>query len=126
MSARVSRRVLAAHVAERLIKGDSMVIDELAALLAADKRQRELPLLARQIEQALVIRGVMVVTVESARPLGSADRLAIAQSLEVTPEQLRLREIVNPALIGGLKLTTPFQQLDATIAKKLTSLRTRK
>lgn len=40
--------------------------------------------------------------------------------------QVRLREIIRSELIGGVKITTPTQVLDATIAKKLNDLRAKK
>ena len=36
------------------------------------------------------------------------------------------REIIRSELIGGVKITTPTQVIDATIAKKLNDLRAKK
>ena len=41
-------------------------------------------------------------------------------------DQVRLREIIRSELIGGVKITTPTQVMDATIAKKLNDLRAKK
>ena len=46
----------------------------------------------------------------------SSDRIA----------QVHLREIIRSELIGGVKITTPTQVMDATIAKKLNDLRAKK
>lgn len=122
---RVSRRTLARYAAERLLDGDAKVMDELAALLVSEGRQRELDLLVRDIESAMAQRGTVVATVESARALDAATRRAIEELLG-KHDQVRLREVVRPELIGGVKVTTPTQAMDATIAKKLHTLRAKK
>lgn len=125
MSVRLSRQKLARYAAERLLDGDAAVVDELAALLVSEGRQRELELLVRDIESAMAQRGTVVATVESARALDAATRRAI-EGLLSKHDQVRLREVVRPELIGGVKVTTPTQAMDATIAKKLHTLRAKK
>lgn len=138
---RVSRRTLARYAAERVLAGDASVVDELAALLVSEGRQRELELLVRDIESALAERGTVVASVESAKPLEGATRRAVEQLLSdaVAQQQptsgttearrrvtVKLRERVDPSLIGGVKITTPTQVMDATIRKKLHTLRAKK
>lgn len=122
---RVSRRALAQYAAERLLAGDAAVIEELAALLVAEGRQRDVALLVRDIEGAMAERGTVVATVESARALDAATRRSIEELLG-DATQIHLREVVRPELIGGVKITTPTQVMDATIAKKLDTLRAKK
>ena len=176
--ARTLRRKLARHAAERLLAGDAAVIDELAALIVAERREREVDLLVQDIEAELAERGTVVATVESATPLDEATKDAVkrllssnsgmesltsveghsaarasrkdARSEARAPEtdgsdraaqhverpdtevpsdriaQVRLREIIRSELIGGVKITTPTQVMDATIAKKLNDLRAKK
>lgn len=176
--ARTLRRKLARHAAERLLAGDAAVIDELAALIIAERREREIDLLVQDIEAELAERGTVVATVESATSLDEATKGAIrkllssdsgmeslssvegrsaarasrkdARSEARAPEtdgsdratqhvefpdtevpsdriaQVRLREIIRSELIGGVKITTPTQVMDATIAKKLNDLRAKK
>ena len=176
--ARTLRRKLAQHAAERLLAGDAAVIDELAALIIAERREREIDLLVQDIEVELAERGTVVATVESATPLDEATKDEIkrllssnsgmesltsvegrsaarasrkdARSEARAPEtdgsdratqhvelpdtevpsdriaQVRLREIIRSELIGGVKITTPTQVMDATIAKKLNDLRAKK
>lgn len=121
--ARVSRRKLAQYAAERLLAGDAAVIDELAALIVAEKREREIHLLVQDIEAELAERGTVVATVESARALDAATKDAIKSLLS---SNVLLRESIDPTLIGGFKLRTPTATLDATIAKKLNDLRAKK
>ena len=79
--ARTLRRKLARHAAERLLKGDVTVIDELAALIVAERREREIDLLVQDIEAELAERGMIVATVESARALDAVTKDAIKRIL---------------------------------------------
>ncbi len=141
--ARVVRRKLAVYAAEQLMAGRDGVLDELAALLRAERREREIDLLVRDIETELAARGVVVAAVESARALtaetkGQITRLLSAHSAADSgthpPEagrksrtpQVLLKESINPALIGGFRLRTPTATLDATVLKKLHDLRAKK
>lgn len=174
----VSRRKLAKYAAEQLLAGNDAVLEEIAGFLVHEKKEREVELLARDIEVELAERGTVVATVESATPLDETTKGAIkrllssgsgmeslasvegrsaarasrkdARSEARAPEtdgsdraaqhverpdtevpsdriaQVRLREIIRSELIGGVKITTPTQVMDATIAKKLNDLRAKK
>ena len=174
----VSRRKLAKYAAEQLLAGNDAVLEEIAGFLIYEKHEREVELLARDIEVELAERGTIVVTVESTTSLDEATKGAIrkllssdsgmeslssvegrsaarasrkdARSEARVPEtdgsdratqhverpdaevpsdriaQVRLREIIRSELIGGVKITTPTQMMDVTIAKKLNDLRAKK
>lgn len=174
----VSRRKLAKYAAEQLLAGNDAVLEEIAGFLVHEKHEREVELLARDIEAELAERGTVVATVESATPLDEVTKDAIkrllssnsgmesltsveghsaarasrkdARSEARAPEtdgsdratqhvelpdtevpsdriaQVRLREIIRSELIGGVKITTPTQVMDATIAKRLNDLRAKK
>lgn len=174
----VSRRKLAKYAAEQILAGNDAVLEEIAGFLIYEKHEREVELLARDIEVELAERGTVVATVESATPLDAATKDAIKQLLSSNlgmesltsvegrsaarasrkdarsearaPEtdgsdraaqhvelpdtevpsdriaQVRLREIIRSELIGGVKITTPTQVMDATIARKLNDLRAKK
>jgi len=174
----VSRRKLAKYAAEQILAGNDAVLEEIAGFLIYEKHEREVELLARDIEVELAERGTVVATVESATPLDAATKDAIkrllssnlgmesltsvegrsaarasrkdARSEARAPEtdgsdraaqhvelpdtevpsdriaQVRLREIIRSELIGGVKITTPTQVMDATIARKLNDLRAKK
>lgn len=149
--ARTLRRKLAQHAAERLLAGDAAVIDELAALIIAERREREIDLLVQDIEAELAERGTVVATVESARALDAATKDEIkrlllsnsgmeslasveGRSAARAPEtegsgqsvNVLLRESIDQALIGGFRLRTPTATLDATVLKKLNDLRAKK
>ncbi len=126
MPARTSRRKLARYVAERLMNNDVTVVDEVAALLSHENRQREVDLLVRDIQAELAERGLTVATVESARALTDEARSAIMTLLKKPQTVVQLSEVVRPELIGGFKLRTPTATLDATVLKKLNDLRAKK
>ena len=164
----VSRRKLAKYAAEQILAGNDAVLEEIAGFLVYEKHEREVELLARDIEVELAERGTVVATVESATSLDEAARQEVEGLLssaarhrdagfapgfrsgnsgcrapsddcatqhvelldtEVPSDriaQVRLREIIRSELIGGVKITTPTQVMDATIAKKLNDLRAKK
>ena len=164
----VSRRKLAKYAAEQLLAGNDAVLEEIAGFLVHEKQEREVELLARDIEVELAERGTIVAMVESATPLDEVARQEVEgllssaarhrdagfapgfrsgnsgcrapsddhatqhvelPDMEVPSDriaQVRLREIIRSELIGGVKITTPTQVMDATIAKKLNDLRAKK
>ena len=122
MAGRLSRRALATFVAKELLAGNDQVIDWLAALLIEERREREADLLVRDIESILADSGQMIVQVDTARPLDAATKQEIESMFD--QHEVHIKETVRPELIGGVKITTPTQSLDRTIAKKLEILRT--
>lgn len=122
MAGRLSRRALATFVAKELLAGNDQVIDWLAALLIEERREREADLLVRDIESILADSGQMIVQVDTARPLDATTKQEIESMFD--QHEVHIKETVRPELIGGVKITTPTQSLDRTIAKKLEMLRT--
>ena len=122
MAGRLSRRALATFVAKELLAGNDQIIDWLAALLIEERREREADLLVRDIESILADSGQMIVQVATARPLDVATKKEIESMFD--QHEVHIKETVRPELIGGVKITTPTQSLDRTIAKKLEMLRT--
>ena len=122
MAGRLSRRALATFVAKELLAGNDQIIDWLAALLIEERREREADLLVRDIESILADSGQMIVRVDTARPLDVSTKKEIESMFD--QHEVHIKETVRPELIGGVKITTPTQSLDRTIAKKLEMLRT--
>jgi len=128
----MSRRKLAKYAAEQILAGNDAVLEEIAGFLVYEKHEREVELLARDIEAELAERGTVVATVESARALDLATKDEIKNLLSSKANTgdrnitVLLRESIDQALIGGFKLRTPTATLDATIAKKLNDLRAKK
>ncbi|HET6747386.1 MAG TPA: F0F1 ATP synthase subunit delta [Candidatus Saccharimonadales bacterium] len=121
MATRLSRKKIAEYAAERLIKNDTKVLLEVAAFLVENRRTRELELLVRDIEYALSTHGVVIADVTSAYPLSETLKNNIKEL--VGGKQLILRETVDPAVLGGIRLTTPGERLDATLKRKIQALK---
>ena len=126
MQGKLSRRKIAQYVAERVRSGlvPEQVMQEVAAYLVETRRVREAALLARAIEDALYEQGTAVVTVTSARPLDDELRQAVAA--QVGMRDVYLREVVDPSVLGGIRLQTADASYDATLAHKLNGLRAAK
>ena len=122
MAQRLSRRKLAIYAADKLVAGDSSkkVLQEVAAYLIETGREREAELLARDIEFALSERGTTVVRVASAHELTTTLRQQIEGLVEGT---VRLKETVDPTLLGGVRVDTPDKRFDGTLAHKLAGLK---
>ncbi len=123
----LSRRKLADQAARRIAAGESKstVLNELAAYLIDTGRKNEADLLVRDIETALISRGVVVGTVVSARPLTAEAKKTIDSFVKHHYENVQsvvLRERVDESVIGGVRLELADRQLDVTVANKLDKL----
>lgn len=129
MAVRLSRRKLASYCADQLVAGNkATVIQELAAYLIEKRRTSELDLIVRDIEDALLARGIAIADIVTAREL-TADALKqvtgfIAARYADTTVQLRTR--VEPSVLGGVKVGLPGEELDATVQRKLATLKASK
>ena len=123
MAQRISRRKIAEFVASEIVGGKktTIVLREVAAFLIESRRTRELDLIVRDIEAALMDKGVVIADVTSAFAL--TDELKKHIATLVGGKQLILREEVDPSVLGGLRLTIPGQQLDATLKRKIDALK---
>lgn len=93
----VSRRKLAKYVAEQLLAGNDAVLEEIAGFLIYEKHEREVELLARDIEVELAERGTVVATVESARALDEATKGAVKKLLASNSGMRALRRASGDA-----------------------------
>lgn len=122
MAARLTRRKIATYVADKLIAGESVkvAIKSAAAYLVDTGRTREQELLLRDIESILAEKGFVVADVTTAFPLTDTIRKEIQS---IVGGSAQLREIVDPTVLGGVKIDLPGKQYDGTIRRKLTALR---
>jgi len=123
MASRLSRKKIAEYAAARLAKGDDVkaVLREVAAFLIDTRRTRELDLLVRDIEFALSGHGIVIADVTSAYPLSDELKKSIKEL--VGGKQLILRETVDAEVLGGIRLVTPGERLDATLKRKIQALK---
>ena len=126
MAVRLSRRKLAAYVADKLQAGASVseVLREIAAYLIDTRRTRELELLVRDIEDALAARGVVVADITTAHALSNELKSEI--NTLIGAKKLQIRETIDESVLGGVRIDIPGKRFDVTIRHKLTALRAKK
>lgn len=126
MAQRISRRVIARHIADRLIDGDSsLAITQLAGFLIDTRRTTELLLIVRDIEDALAVRGIIIADVMSAHELTTETEDAIKRFLaDAYTGSVHTRTTVEPSLLAGVRIRTPDAEFDNTARRKLTTLQT--
>lgn len=128
MPGRLSRRKIAAYTADQLVAGKSSVLDELAALIVDEGRERELPLIVRDIEGALLARGIAVADLDSAYELtGEAkNSLETLVKEQTGAKTVHFRTREEKDLLGGVRLSLPGEELDATVRRRLDNLKAMK
>ncbi len=128
MAKRLSRRVLAAHLAAAVEAGDvKKAARQLAAHLIETRRIKEADLIVRDAEQQLADNGIVVGTVVAAFDLSSAMQSALQTMVkkETGARQVTLVYRSDPSVLGGFAVDIPGKQLDRTIQTHLTTLKTR-
>lgn len=120
---RISRRKLAAFLADKLASGAPAndVIDQAAAYLIETKQTHDVELLVRDIEEALMDRGVVVADVTAARPLTNDTKAAISSLLEA--KDLHVRLAIDPSVLGGIRIGVSGRRYDATLRRKINLLK---
>jgi F-type H+-transporting ATPase subunit delta len=121
--AKLSRRKIAAYFADEVIAGRDLV-KPLAAYLIQSKRIREASLIVRDIEAALADRGVLFADVTSSFDLSDDTKKAIGHYLQdkTKAKDIHLRTDVDESLLGGVRIETPDQRLDASLRHRLNQL----
>jgi len=100
--------------------------DDIAAYLLSERRVSELPSLLRDIQEDWAQSGHVEAVAYSAHPLTADMRGEItAQINKLYPaaKKIIVSEARDPALIGGVRISLPNQQLDLSIENKLNKLK---
>lgn len=123
-----TRRRLAGYVSEQLIAGNSQIIEQLAAYLHESGRAKEVDLLVRDIENALEERGVVLAKTSSAFGLDDSTRLDVKAMLEkrYDSRNVLIEDVVDPTLLGGIKIRTAGEEFDRSLKRKINRLRAMK
>lgn len=128
MPVRLSRRKITSYVADQLAAGvqTKKLVKELAAFLIDNRRTKEIDLVVRDIEYELKNRGIVLARITSAHELSAATKQALTQLVKqnTKAKTVQLTQFINPTVLGGVKVDLPGLQLDTTIARRLTALRT--
>lgn len=129
MARKLSRRSLAQYVATHLGHGKPQkdIALQLAAYLISTRRTRELAVIVRDVQYYLAEQGHVAGTLTSARELSDRTLKAIESFAKdkTGAKSVSLDKEIDEALIGGVKLEIPGYELDTTIARQLTILKTR-
>lgn len=123
MAVRLSRRKIAAYVADKLVAGTPVnkVLREVAAYLQDSGRTREQELLVRDIEDEMAARGIVVADVASAYPLDDSIKEKIKAMTGA--KTVQVRQSVDESLLGGIRVDVPGKRFDGTIRHKLNALK---
>lgn len=124
---KVSRRQLAKVMDQMLEDGKPMkkVVNQAAAYLLQERRTKELPSLVRDIMAIRAEKGTVEATAISARELQSKIRTELEKLIKEnypSAKKVLLHEELDPAVIGGVHITSPGLQLDLTIQNRLKRL----
>jgi len=128
MNSKVSRRVLARVIAEKLVAEPARArhwIKAAAAYLLQHGMVEDADLLMNDVARELFAQdGRLMVHVASARPLSESIRAELKTYLKgaTDAKHIELSESVNPELLGGLVASTPEGELDLSVKKRLQKL----
>ncbi len=128
MNQKVSRRMLARTVAEKMLaepKRASHWVQTLAAYLLEHNMAEDASLLINDVAHELYIQAKhLMVEVTSARPLSDTLRGELKSHLQklTAAKSIDMHESVDSALVGGLVARTPDGELDLSIRRQLRQL----
>jgi F-type H+-transporting ATPase subunit delta len=127
--ARLSRRTIAKYIADQLIaEADSdTLIQQLAAYLVDTRRTKELSLIVRDIQYFMAQAGSVYGVVTTATALPAATQKAVEAYVKqhTGANTVSLENSIDADVIGGVKISIPSRELDATIHHSLNILKTR-
>lgn len=128
MAKKLSRRVIAQYFGQQLIAGADQpsLSRQLAGYLIESKRTKELDLIVGDIESYLATQGIVMADVTSAFPLSETTEQTIRQMIigATGAQNIHLNTTVDASVLGGIKLSIPGKELDSTVVRKLSTLRT--
>jgi F-type H+-transporting ATPase subunit delta len=121
---KTSRTRIASVVADRTLKSGTSagVAKEVAAYLLSEGRVGELDSILRDVQADWATAGYVEVLAASAHPLSSDVRANITKqirSLYPAATQIIVTEVLDPEIIGGVRLSLANQQLDLSVEAKL-------
>lgn len=127
MVTKLSRRKIAIVVAERLLEGDKVIIKDLAGYLFYTKQTRSINLLIRDIENALLDKGVLAAKVVSAHDLADSVKATDAFLLDKSgANSVQVQYSINNGSDWRYSNFHPQAILDTSIKNKLQRLKAAK
>lgn len=116
------RTRVASFVADSSLKGGKNLSRELAAYLLEEGRVDELDSILRDVQADWAKAGYIEVIASSAHPLSAQVKKDIQTRIKkIYPQakQIIVSEVNDPAVLGGVRLSLPGQQLDLSLEAKL-------
>lgn len=122
-----SRRQLSDYAVTTLLRGDTAVIQRLAAYLIATRRTREAGLIATDIEKALLKSGEVVAHIRSAHPLNDTERANVEALLSSRYSgRIHIGTSVDKDLLGGVVVQTATEEFDGSLRRSIKRLKAMK
>lgn len=121
---KVPRNRISQAIADRTIKGgsDKKLAKEVAAYLLGERRTAELNSVLRDVQADWAEAGHIEVIASSAHPLTQGVRADIDKQIKrLYPEAKKIivTEVIDPDIIGGVRLSLANRQLDLSVEAKL-------
>lgn len=125
MATRLSRRLVARYVAKQLSDGDKDAATQVAAYLIDTGRTGEVDLLVRDIETALMDGGTVVADVVAMNKLSQSLQAEVVSYIktQTAARDVQLRESVDADQLGGVKISLPGAEYDATLRRRIAKLK---
>jgi F-type H+-transporting ATPase subunit delta len=119
-----TRTQIARSVALGLSTDRSAAIMRAAAWLTAKGKTRQASYLVRDVAWILEQQGYVYAKVTTAKPLSNHSEKAIIDYIKSTKtvHEVELEVIVDPSVIGGVRIETPSSTLDETVLNRLQAL----
>ncbi len=105
---------------------DQQKLAKAIAHYLSEKRQtRELDAVMRDVARLRAEKGIIEATVISAFPLNETLKRDIRSLIakEQKTEKIIINEVIDPSVLGGIRIETGEQQLDVTVQAKLHRLK---
>lgn len=118
------RTKIASTIATRTLKdgASSQLAKEVAAYLLAENRVGELESVLRDVQVDWANNGYVEVLASAAHPLDADVKAKITkqvQALYPSAKQIVVTEVLDPRVVGGVRLSLANQQLDLSVEAKL-------
>lgn len=124
-----SRRHLAKTFVDELLAAKGAAAQNrlkrsLGAYVIEQKQEHQLDMLLSDITKELATRGHVVAHVTTARALSATQRQEVTKMIKDTTgaRAVELLEHVDASTIGGIRLSLPGRELDATIKQRIRQL----
>jgi F-type H+-transporting ATPase subunit delta len=127
--AKLSRRSIALYAADQLTNGadSKQLVAQLAAFLVDTRRTGELELILRDIQYYLSEAGSVSGVITTASKLTAETKKAVEAYIknQTGAKHVALDSVIDPTVIGGVKVSIPDREFDATVSRSLAVLKTR-